>query len=137
MVPKLSDVKNLVDQLALKIQAPESLLPTYGDSLDGGHPYVEIDRSGLLFYLADERGSEIKRYIALDIDDLLYNIFKDVTFLMATKNFTFTTPGKYSRRVWFVEQERLLGLLDESWGLRKIKEHEDLLKVHPFNDRLF
>jgi hypothetical protein len=135
MVPSLSEVKQLVDQLASKIQAPQFLLPTYGESLDNAHPYVEIDRSGLLFYLANERGQEVLRYIAKDIDDLLYNIFKDITFSMATKyELANRVKGQDFRRIYFAEQERLLGILNSDWQLKKHQEFEKTLTDNPFDD---
>ncbi|HVW96308.1 MAG TPA: Imm63 family immunity protein [Mucilaginibacter sp.] len=135
MVPSLSEVKQLVNQLALKIQAPQFLLPTYGESLDNAHPYIEIDRSGLLFYLANERGQEVLRYIAKDIDDLLYNIFKDITFSMATKyELSNRVKGQDFRKILFAEQERLLSILSSDWQLRRHIDIKNILLNHPFDD---
>ena len=136
MKPTLSQVKALVEQLAVKINAPEKLLPTYGNSIDDGHPYIEIE-SGILFYLAKERGIEVKRYVALDLDDLLYHIFKDIMFTMAT-NYELKNriKGQDFRRILFAEQERLLGSLDKKWALKQHKEHESILADHPFDDNV-
>ncbi|SDD95042.1 Immunity protein 63 [Mucilaginibacter pineti] len=134
MSPSLSEVEALVSQLAQKIDAPEEYLPTYGDSKDGGHPYIEIE-SGVLFYLAKERGQQTLYYIALDLDDLLYHIFKDVTFMIATKyELKNRVRGQSFRRILFIEQERLIGVLDEKWQARLQKKHEQILVDHPFND---
>jgi len=135
MAPSLSEVKQLIDQLASKIQAPQFLLPTYGESLDNAHPYVEIDRSGLLFYLANERGQEVLRHIAKDIDDLLYNIFKDITFSMAVEyELANRVNGQDFRRICFAEQEQLLDTLNSDWQIRRHRELEKILTDHPFDD---
>jgi len=135
MVHSLSAVKQLVDQLASKIQAPQHLLPTYGESLDDAHPYVEIGRSGLLFYLANERGQEVLRYIAKDIDDLLYNIFEDITFSMAIRyELANRVEEQDFRRISFAEQERLLGELNFDWQIRRRRDIEKTLEDHPFDD---
>lgn len=135
MLDYLSDIKSSIDQLAEKIGAPGYLLPTYGKSMDAGQPFIKVDKSGLLYYLAEERGIEILRYIAKDKDDLLYHVFKDVTSSMAIKwELSNRIAGHDSRRLWFKDQERLLGILSESWKLKKIKEHDEILKNHPFDD---
>jgi hypothetical protein len=84
MKPTLEDIKNLVDILAEKINAPKYLLPTYGQSIDGAHPHIEIDKNGQLYYAIIERGEELKRDFAVDTDDLLYRVFADITFSMAS-----------------------------------------------------
>lgn len=135
MKPTLGEIKILVDQLAAKIHAPEDSLPTYGYSIDGGHPHIEIDKNGQLYYVAIERRQETYRYMAISMDDLLYQIFKGVTAMMASKfGMNNKVKGQDSRRVWFPEQERLLGILNEEWQLKKHAQFEEILKKHPFDD---
>jgi hypothetical protein len=83
MKPTLDNIKNLIDTFAEKINAPRYLLATYGYSLDGAHPHIEIDRCEQLYYVIVERGQELKRNFAVDTEDLLYRVFADVTFSMA------------------------------------------------------
>ena len=81
--PSLDDIKELVDSLAGKINAPQHLLPTYGRTIDGAHPHIEINNDGRFHYVVVERGEELSRDIASDMDDLLFMIFSSVTFSMA------------------------------------------------------
>jgi hypothetical protein len=133
MKTTLSEIQKLIDKLALQIQVPQYLLPTFEHTSEGS--YIEIDRSGLLYYFETERGKEILRYIAKDADDLLYKVFDGPTLMMASdyelKN---RTKGQDSRRIMFSEQERLLGMLFDNWKSRKAKEHEQILTNHPFDD---
>ena len=132
MNPTLSEIKSLIDQLAEKINAPKELLPTYGYPIDNGRTDIEIDENGQIYYFPDERSRD--RYFLRDTDDLLYYVFNIVTQAMATKyELSKRIGGQDTRRIWFVEQERLLGVLDENWKLRKINEHEQTLLIHPFD----
>jgi len=135
MVPSLLEVKKLVDELASKIQAPKYLLPSYGESLDNAHPYIDVERGGFFLYLAKERGQEVLRYVTKDIDDLLYKIFKDITFSIAIRyELANRVNEQDSRRIHFAERERLLGILSPDWQLRIHKEFEKTLTEHPFDD---
>jgi hypothetical protein len=87
MAKSLADLKQFVEKLAAKIEAPASLLPTYGHSLDGAHPHVEADHgeadhgeadnrktdhAGMWHYVTVERGRELERKTTVNLDDLLY-----------------------------------------------------------------
>jgi Immunity protein 63 len=133
MNPTLSDVKNLIDQLAQKINAPKDLLPTYGYPIDKGRGDIEIDNNGQIYYLPNERGMD--RHFLRDVDDLLYFVFKNVTMAMASKyELSKRVAGQDSRRINFLERERLLGVLDEKWKSKTQKEHEEVLINYPFDD---
>ena len=129
MIMTLSEVKQQVDILAAKIGAPERLLPEYGSASMEAQPFIEIDANGQLYLLANERGKEIFRHIALNMDDLLYQVFSSITQAMAVKyELANRINGQYSRKVWFVEQERLLGILNAEWKLKMHNRHQQLLK---------
>ena len=131
----LEDIKALVDTLAEKIDAPKYLLPTYGYSKDGAQPHVEVDKNGQLYYVVVERGEELRRDFALDTDDLLYRIFADVTFSMAVDfEVKHRIEGEDFRRQMFAKQEELLELLNDNWKHREEKDHQWILKSHPFED---
>ncbi|MES2395994.1 MAG: Imm63 family immunity protein [Bacteroidota bacterium] len=131
----LNDIKNKVDELALKINAPTNLLPTYGQQNRDAHPYIEVDNLGFMFYVISERGQEYERKMSDKIDDLLYCIFAGVTFSMSCdyelKN---RIEAKDCRRIMFDKQEELLGQLKDTWGKKKNAEHQSILKTHPFDD---
>jgi hypothetical protein len=100
------------------------------------HIHVEVDeKNGQLFYVVTERGQELKRDFAVDTDDLLYRIFADVTFEMALRfELDNRIKSKDSRRKMFVKQEELLGILSDKWREREQKEHQRILRSHPFDD---
>ncbi len=131
----LDDIKKKVDELALKINAPTNLLPSYGQQTWDAHPYIEVDNLGFMSYIISERGQEYERKMTDRIDDLLYWIFTSVTFSMACdfelKN---RIEDKDCRRIMFEKQEELLGQLNENWRVKKIAEHQRILKSSPFDD---
>ena len=67
----LDDIKKIVAELALKINAPTNLLPSYGQQTWDAHPYIEVDNLGFMFYIISERGQEYERKMTEKIDDLL------------------------------------------------------------------
>jgi hypothetical protein len=131
----LDDIKKAADALALKINAPADLLPTYGYSRDFGYPHIEIDPMGLLHYVIVERGEELERKTTNNTDELLYLIFSSVTFSMAMafelKN---RIEDKDCRRIIFEKQAEFLGILSETWREKIATEHKQTLKDHPFDD---
>ncbi|WP_420148066.1 Imm63 family immunity protein [Spirosoma sp.] len=131
----LDDIKKRVDQLALIINAPSDLLPTYGYSRDSAYPHVEVDSSGHMHYVVVERGQELERKTTDQLNDLLYWIFTDVTFSMANdfemKN---RIESQDFRRILFKKQEELLGILSEEWQQKERDAHEKILINHPFTD---
>lgn len=131
----LDDIKIKAEELAVKIGAPLNSLPSYGQLKWDAHPYVEIDTLGFMYFIVSERGEEYERRMTDNLDDLLYWIFADVTFSMAcTYELKNRVEGKDCRRIIFDKQEELLGILNPTWRDRERKEHEQILKDHPFDD---
>ena len=129
------EVENIVKQLAIKIKAPENLLPTFGQQKWDAHPYIEVYGNGLMQYIVSERGEEYERMSTFNLNDLLYKIFTDVTFSMACdyelKN---RIEEKDCRRIMFAKQVELLGILNENWKEKERKEHQSILENNPFDD---
>lgn len=131
----LDDIKILVDSFAKKINAPQNLLPTYGQSIDGAHPHIEVDKYGQLYYVIVERGEELRRDFAADTNDLLYRVFSGITFSMAVDfELNNRIDTEDCRRQIFSKQEKLLSTLDSDWKSRIEKEHQWVLRTHPFDD---
>lgn len=68
--------------MARKIDAPIEFLPAISRNPYDAEPHIEI-RNGELHYVVVERGKEIRRDKAADLDDLLFLIFETITFDMA------------------------------------------------------
>ncbi|HEY4875610.1 MAG TPA: Imm63 family immunity protein [Puia sp.] len=134
MKSNLNSIKEMIDAYAEKINATKNLLPTYGNWKEY-HPDVDIDENGQLYYQIYERGQQLRNDFAYDEDDLCFRVFAGITYTMATE---YALKNKVAnqdfRRTWFAKQEELLGELNEKWKERQHKEHEAILRFHPFND---
>jgi hypothetical protein len=128
-------IKKQVDKIADLISAPTDSLPTYGYSRDMAYPHIEIDKLGRLHYVVIERGQENERLTTTNLDELLYWIFDSITFSMACdyelKN---RIENQDSRRIMFVKQEELLGIINPLWKDKHHLEHLKILENHPFDD---
>lgn len=130
----LDDVKAEVERLAAKIDAPHSLLPTYGYSIDGAHPHIEVDALGY-HYVVRERGQEISRVTTAELDELLYHVFEHVTFLLACQyELKHRVQAPDFRRLLFRYQVALLSMISAEWAEREAREHERILGRFPFDD---
>ncbi|PCI32637.1 MAG: hypothetical protein COB60_09255 [Flavobacteriaceae bacterium] len=135
MTKTVTEIQNLVNQLAEKINAPTCLLPTFSTPIGDATPTIEVDNLGLYNYVISERGYEYERKKTSDLNDILYWIFVSVTFSMASdyelKN---RIEEKDCRRIMFSKQEELLGFLNKNWETKERKEHQSILVNNPFDD---
>ncbi len=131
----LDDIRKIVDETALKIDAPSDLLPNYGKQIWDDHPYIDVDSHGFMFYINAQRRQEYERRKTDNIDDLLYWIFSHVTFFMACdyelKN---RIENEDCRRLIFKTQAQMLGQLNDKWRQKENAEHQRILKSFPFDD---
>lgn len=134
MNDKLNHIKTQVDRLAKVINAPDNLLPTYGNSKDA-HPNIEINDTGFLSYEIYERGQQLKMEYAHDTDHLLYVIFRDVTSMMALDySSKHPNPNIDSRRIQFDYQLELLGKLNKDWQQKEKQTQDAIAMQFPFDD---
>jgi hypothetical protein len=134
MSDKFEHIKSQVDEHARIIGAPGSLLPTYGNSRDA-HPNIELSDTGILSYEIYERGQQVKMEYALDVDHLLYIIFRDITYSMALDYASkYDDPNVDNRRTQFDYQLELLRRLNPKWQ-QKEKEYQKAIALQfPFKD---
>ena len=123
----LIEIKSEVDRLAAQIGALDHLLPTYGYSVDGARPHIEIDSGGYHFVVV-ERGQEISRVTTNELDQLLYHVFEAVTFSLACQ-YELENRVKHQdfRRLMFRRQIELLSMLSPEWGEIEARDHERIL----------
>jgi hypothetical protein len=134
MMLTLAEIETKVNELAQKIEAPQSILPTYGYSDPTERPHVEVSAVAY-YYIVTERGQELSRYTAFDIDDLLYKIFDDITFDLSIKyEMSHRIMTQDSRRMHFQRQVELLSILSPNWAKRESQKHDEILKRHPYDD---
>ena len=133
----LINVRENVEKYGALINVPSHLYPTYGYSDDGTHPHIEIDDLDQLFYVIVERGEVLKRDLALNMNHLLYMIFRDITFWISVSyEVEHRIMNEDFRRQLFAKQVELLGTLDVSWAQKMKEEINDILKTHPYVDDL-
>lgn len=132
----LNDIKFEIKRLAAQINASADLLPAYGHSEDGARPHIEVDSHGY-HYVVVEHGQELSRVTTTEPEELLYYIFKDVTFNLACQHeLKHRVENQDSRRLMFQYQEELLSILSPKWGTMKAWEHQKILEQHPFDDQV-
>ena len=123
----LNAVRERVDELALRIDVPSHLLPTYGKSDDGARPHIETDGDSFSYVIV-ERGIELQRDSTTDIDELLYWIFRSVTFNMGVDfELQHRSEEQDFRIILFRRQLELLAALKPHWYRRYCSEKRERL----------
>ena len=130
----LSELKLIVANLGKLITARKSDLPTMGKSADFAHPSVDVDVAGY-HYIVVERGAEIRRETTCDLDQLLFWIFENVSFLMAIRQVgTANEVDRDQRRDYFARQMELLKKLKPEWGEAIRQKQTEIIEKFPFDD---
>jgi hypothetical protein len=111
-----------------KIGGDNRLLPEINNSNDFAKPYIEIDQYGYN-YVCRERGVERFRKLPFDIDELIYEVFHDVTSEMATKWAIENSAVKEDFRLkWFAKRVDLMTKISRDFGTRLNNELQSILK---------
>jgi hypothetical protein len=130
----LQDIERRVTELAGRVGASGSVLPTFGHSADGGRPHIEVDHRGF-HYVVVERGEEQSRETTNAPDDLLWHVFQAVTFSLASDyECAHRDELQDCRRLIFARQLQLLELLSPEWARRRAEHLRTILDQHPFDD---
>lgn len=127
---KIKELEFKIKLFANKIQAPNNLLPEINESNDFAKPYIDIGIGETIYYVIRERGIEHERTIYRNEDELLFRIFKDITFIMAAEyELKNRIENQDSRILLFKKQEELLIKLDPNWAIITHSEHNKYLKM--------
>ncbi len=130
----MNDVKNKIESLAEIIEADSSYLPSIETARYDGHAFIS-EVHGCFHYVVQEGNEEYKRLIFCDTDELLYEVFKGVTFQMATGfELENRNENRDSRRIIFQKQKELLIKLNSNWGDKIEKQQKEFLRQFPYND---
>ena len=128
-------IKTEVDKIANLISVPIDSLPTYRYSRDMAYPHIEIDKMGKLHYVIIERGKENERRTTENLDELLYWIFQNITFSMASQyELNNRIELQDCRRLLFSKQLDLLKLINPDWARKRENDISLVLKTNPFDD---
>jgi hypothetical protein len=132
----LARIKASVVALAKTIGAPETSLPTYGNSEDFARPHIEAIGE-CVYFVVVERGRELVRESYVDDDALLEQVFNGVASQMASDfELRNRRTDQDFRRQWFARKLELLGVLNPEWAVRERSRLMDILRRHPFSDGL-
>jgi hypothetical protein len=78
----------------------------------------------------------LERHTSVDPDDILYEVFEDVTQSMACDHeVRHRRAGEDSRRQWYPLQIGLMRVLSDKWASRLANQQAEVLRGHPFDDR--
>lgn len=125
------DLRKRLEIELQKIDGDIGLLPEINNSNDFAKPFIEIDKYGYN-YVCRERGEEVFRKIPLDIDELLYEVFDNLTFEIATnwevKN---RKDNEDFRLQLFSKQVDLMTGIDKDFGKRLNDRLQSILKFAP------
>jgi hypothetical protein len=130
----IATIRKKVRELGKKIGAPTHLLSIRTTSDGFGTPYVEINKSGYN-YVVSERGTEFQRKQTQDISILLYWIFKDIVFSIASDfELEHRKPNEDSRRQLFAKILELMEKLDPKYAKWEKEDLDNILKENPYMD---
>ena len=136
------ELREKLEEYAQKIQVPENLLPSFDSVLEGS--YIETNSLGVFSYIYAERGQQNLLKITANLDELLFEVFRHITFeIAAHSNVSYGRLGNIqvpididSRRVYFMIQQVLMKNVNPDWESKIIDHHQDILKLYPFDDFL-
>lgn len=130
---RFSDCVDTMMRYATIIGMDKKYLPALESTGDGA--YLDIDLSGRLYYVIKERGQELKNESGRDIDEILFEVFKDATFSMAS-NYEKQNriAGEDTRRQMFAKWTELLRTLNKKWGDRVEADIKNTLWHYPYDD---
>ena len=107
-----NELHELMIDIIRIIDGDERRLPKTDSYVGLADLRIEIEPSGYE-YIYSERGMESFRYLAMDLDDLLYHVFKDITRDMSSD----------SGQVKLKEQSELLTRLSPNWAERFVLDN--------------
>jgi len=125
------DLRKRLETELMKIDGDVGLLPDIDISNDFAKPFIEIDRHRYN-YVCRERGEEIFRKFPFDLNELLYEVFDNLTFEMATmwelKN---RKKNEDFRLQLFAKQVDLMTRINKDFGERLNDRLQSILKFDP------
>lgn len=99
-----------------------------------GYAHVEF-LDGVYQYVVTERGAELERRTAANADEVMYWLAQDASFELACAHeVRHRVANQDCRRLLFAKQVELLASANALWAARRMEEHQEILKAHPFRD---
>ena len=87
-------------------------------------------------YVYEDNGIEISKE-SKNVDEVLYEIYRDITFKEATKYAMINREkGKDWRRILFAKQLEMLRIIGNRFYIKRSNEIQEILKSNPYNDNI-
>lgn len=111
-----------------KISDDVTLLPEINHSNEFARPFIEIDELGY-HYVCRERGEEIFRKFPFDTEELVFEVFADITFSLASEwELKNRDPNEDFRLRLFKKQVELMTRINSDFGKKLNEQLARLLK---------
>jgi hypothetical protein len=128
----IATIRKKIREYGKKINAPKNLLSVRSTTDGFGTPHIEIDKNGYN-YVIWERGREHKRKTTQNLHKLLYWIFKDIVFKIASDyELNHRNPDEDFRKLLFSKILELFEKLDSQWFLWEKEDIDNTLKENPY-----
>jgi hypothetical protein len=129
-----NDLKQRLVTELKKISGDIDLLPEINSSNDFAKPFIELDEHGYN-YICRERGEEVFRKSLFDIDELVYEVFDQVTFEIAIKwEIQNRKENEDFRLQLFAKQVDLMTKINTDFGQRVNSKLQKILTFKPLTN---
>ena len=129
---KLSQIEEMVNKINEKLGIAACELPSYGSGDDRRPSYVKVNKDGYLFFEFDPYKDKKNQHLTiktLDVNELLFEIFKAATRTMASKyELENRIPDQDTRIVLFKKHIEILHSLElEKEFINRLSDYYDYL----------
>lgn len=136
---ELNEVKEKMYELGdrVGIDRNSSLYPMFSSTSivfgDGSSIYTYNSK---YHYVIMERGNEIEHHVSKSLDDILYLVFSNITFTLATNyEVKHRKDNQDFRRLLWAKQLELLKNISINYYEIEKKEVDRILKISPYRDQ--
>lgn len=133
----LEEVKNIIFKMSNKISVSKdsALLPMFSKTKDVFSEGESIYVDDKYHYIMMERGQVYKHYESEELEEILYPLFKNITFSLAQEyEFNHRRVNEDFRRLMWKKQLKLLRKINKNFAEERKKEIEEILTISPYND---
>ena len=136
----LEVIKNRAYMLGQKIdvERDSTLYPQFleDENLRGEGASIHVNDT-LYHYTIMERGKVVKEYESKDLDEILFQLFYDITFDMACKyELEHRNENEDFRRILFTKQLELLQAISNPYYEKGKQRIDEVLGRVPYRDRI-
>lgn len=133
----LEEVENIIFKMSNKISVSKdsALLPMFSKTKDVFSEGESIYVDDKYHYIMMERGQVYKHYESEELEEILYPLFKNITFSLAQEyELNHRKANEDFRRLTWKKQLKLLRKINKNFAEERKKEIEEILTISPYND---